>query len=505
MYDFKYKSGYLSALILLMRAMASPAQARIQANGASEQIDIGANAKLRGMTGRRWWILLAVVALIGGGYFFVNALLPATRFIYGLAPVGLNEALLLTRRNESDATYFWAQLVKDDGSVAWSREVTPLHTREALGFTGVAASADRIVLLGEREGTTVVKALARGDGEPQWETALAQGESNHIGPMLIIDGPRVYALHGIGEQRYETLTALALSDGAVLWTLDPAVEKHRPRLHFALIEPGRLLVSDASATGAVEYDGATGRVVRTLPLHSKCDTPRTIIGDRIGAVVVMPRAGRAVEPVHLTGAGRGALTGPCGERGDDVIIGQSTGDGSTNIGLARVDGRSGDVRWRLDFGRRMFGEAIRGNGQLPRFLPLVVFGSELADGPILTQVVVVDLDAGSIVSRNPVSEHMLPFVTAGRGYVMAPFARVMFALDPETGALASATRLDGTSGNDVRAEDFRFGRLWLIGKNFGRPSELGWAVLDLESARPLHLNGGLGAVDVTARGWPQER
>lgn len=458
------------------------------------------------MTRKRWWILFAVVALVGAGYLFVRALTPATRFIYGWAPVGPDEALLLTRRNENDATYFWVQLVKDDGNVAWSREVTPFETSEALGFTSVAASADQIVLLGERGGTTVVKALARGDGEPQWETALAQGESLYIGPQLIIDGLRVYVLHdvGAGEQRDETLTALALSDGAVLWTLAPSLQKYGRMLRFALLEPGRLLVSGASADGAVEYDGVTGRVVRTLPLDPICETPRTIIGRRNGALVVMPRVGREAEPVHLTGAARVRASGLCGERGDDVIIGQATGDDFA-IGLARVDGRSGEVRWQLDLGRWIVGEAVQGNGQLPRFLPLVVFGSQVADGPILTQVVIVDLDTGSIVSRNPVSEHMRPFVTAGRGYVMAPFARVMFALDPETGALASATRLDGTSDNDVRAEDFRFGRLWLAGRNWGGPSELGWAVLDLESARPLHLHGGLSAVDVTARGWAQRR
>jgi len=458
------------------------------------------------MTRKRWWILLAIVATVSAGDLLVLALTPATRFIYGSTPVGPDEALLLTRRNEDNATFFWVQLVKDDGIVAWSREVTPFETNEALGFTSVAASADQIVLLGERGGTTVMKALARGDGEPQWETALAQAESLYIGPQLIIDGPRVYVLHdvGAGEQRDETVTALALSDGAVLWTLAPSVEKYRRMLSFALLEPGRLLVSRGSRTGAVECDGASGRVVRTLPLDPMCDTPRTIIGSRNGALVVMPRVGREAEPVHLTGAARVLASGPCGERGDDVIIGQATGD-DLAIGLARVDGRSGEVRWQLDLGRWILGEAVQGDGQLPRFLPLVVFGSQVADGPIVTQVVIVDLDAGIIVSRTPVSEHMVPFVTAERGYLMAPFARVMFALDPATGALASATRLSGTSGIDVRAEDFRFGRLWLTGMDWGGPSGLGWAVLDLESARPLHLHGGLSAMDVTARGWAQGR
>lgn len=75
---------------------------------------------------------LALAALAVGAYLVVDALAPPTRFSYGVYPVSEREAILLTRRNEDDATSFWVQLVSDDGALRWVHETTPLEVEEAL-------------------------------------------------------------------------------------------------------------------------------------------------------------------------------------------------------------------------------------------------------------------------------------------------------------------------------------------------------------------------------------
>jgi hypothetical protein len=58
--------------------------------------------------GRRLRIALLAVAIVAvvavALWLLVRSLFPATRFIYGLASIGADEAVLLTRRNEDSAT-----------------------------------------------------------------------------------------------------------------------------------------------------------------------------------------------------------------------------------------------------------------------------------------------------------------------------------------------------------------------------------------------------------------
>lgn len=458
---------------------------------------------------------LLLVVLVGLGLAVVGLvwrLMPATRFVYGLSPIGRDEAVLLTRRNEDDATHFWVQLVREDGAVAWSTETSPLAVREALGFSGVAASDGRVVLLGEREQAAVVLTLGRSGGERLWERELSSAPQHRIGPLLVLDGPRIYALHDVvvGDRSDETITALALEDGEVLWTLAAPHPEAQPRgLDVALLGPGRLVVTQRATDEAIELDGQSGEARRSLPMRSQvCSTPRGIVGHDAHAVVWVPRpaAGGPEASPRVVALGpdvRPSHEGPCGARGDDLLIGAALGD--RDIGLVRVGVEDRTVRWALPLGDWSFQRSTSADGRLPRFLPMVVYGTQAEGGPMLHEVIVVDLDQGAIVSRNRVDDHRVAFVTAERAYVMGTFSHVLVALDPATGAIASATRFAATTGNDVHEEDYRFGRLWLFGMGWGRPAALSWAAVDLEGGEPPRVHGEIVAVDATASGWARPR
>jgi outer membrane protein assembly factor BamB len=458
------------------------------------------------MRRKSWLILLALGVSAAVVYLIVQAVTPATRFIYGLAPVSREEAVLLTRRNEDHATYFWAELVASDGTHRWSSELTPFETHDALGYSGVAATAELVLLLGARDASTVVMALARATGERVWETTVAAGTGpDRIGPTLVVDPPRLLVLHErvAGERRDETISALSLADGKTLWQLAPPAYPGGVRIDAELLGPGRLLMT--SPAGVVELATTDGSARRTLPVNwLRCATPRGIVTTDGLEVLLVPRpqAGEEVTDLRL-GIGadeRVALQGPCGERDGDLVLGPASGKG-VGIGLARLDPVSGAARWQLDLGKWISENAESADGRLPRFLPLYVFGSETEGGPILTQVVVVDLDRGTIVSRNPVEGNMQVFFTAERAYVLARSGGALHAIDPASGALGRVTRLARIDSDDVRAEDFRFGPLWMSGMSWGGPADLSWMVFDLERGEPLRLNGKVGASEVAGGGW----
>jgi hypothetical protein len=459
---------------------------------------------------RRTWAVLLVVAVGAlAAWLFVRAVVPATRFIYGLAPIGADEAILLTRRNEDDATYFWAQLSRGDGTVAWSTELSPFETYEALGFSGIAASDDRVVLLGTLGSTTTALGLDRATGEQLWQTEISAGLAEDIGTVLILDGPRVYALHGLIGRPPSTITALALADGSVLWTLDLAASfPGADMFQVASLGPDRLVITHSEGVGA-ELDGATGALRGPLPLRRiTCETRHGIIGSDGSNVVVLstPKSTDSkvsAQVVDLGGAGRPSREGPCGERDGDVIVGLSDPADDRAV-IVRLDPVAGSVRWRLRLEADWSTEVVSADGTLPQFLAVVVHGDD-PTGESSTRTIVVDLDAGAIVSQHPHDDHLVAFVTGERAYVMAVFRATVFALDPKTGGLASATRFAGTGGNDVRREDLRFGRLWLFGLGFGKPSALSWGTFDLASGAVSRVSGEVEPSDVTSSGWPTQR
>ena len=462
------------------------------------------------MNRRLVYRLLLVVALaILVVVVIVVAVVPAKRFVYGVAPLGPDSAILLTRHNDDTST-FWVQHVRADGTVLWSADQTPFWTDESLGFTSVLATEDTIILLGESgyssQAVTAVRAISRATGEPIWETPIATGEMHYIGTTLHLDGPRLYVIHThtVDERTTETLTALKLSDGKVLWTLPPVSEPSR--LHVTLVAPARLLVAGYGGR-AVELDGVTGQERAAPPLHYiSCLTPDHIVATYHGDLSLLVRAqpgedrAQAAAPNTVDLDVHFAPRSICGTYDGDLIHGVTKD--VIQLGLVRVDPASGAVRWRVWLpGRRLFEETHTADGRLPRFAPVTVFGSEVPDAPTVHELVIIDLETGAIVSVNPTPHLLTAFTTDDRGFAMAPYARTLFALDRATGALSKATRFPGLSANYAAAQDFRYGQLWMTGMGYARPGSLNWAVIDLATGGPLHLNGEAQAVDVTAEGW----
>jgi outer membrane protein assembly factor BamB len=428
------------------------------------------------------------------------AMIPSTRFAYGVAPIGEGEAILVTRRNEDHATYFWAQLVRRDGAVVWSAETSPVRADDALGFTGVVADETQVVLLGEREDKTAVLALERATGDRRWEVELGAGPPSVIADTLILDPPRVYALHDPPDGP-PTITALSLHDGSTSWSFEIDDAQHAAFYGggVALFAPGRLAVAGSFSDPGIELDGERGVVTGPLPMHRiGCETPTALVGFADDVAVRMQRPGPQgeVEPQRLSLRGaRGASGGPCGERADDVVV--VALDHGDRILPLRIDPSSGAARWMLDLGEGVVGDSVSRDGGLPRLLPIVVSRTHRDD----RRTVVVDLDTGEILGEHAHEDDRMVFVTADRAFVMGLSSPTVFALDPSTGALAWAGRFDGTIGDEARVQDFRFGELWLTGRGWGRPDALSWVVLDLASASVTAQHGEVAVTDVTASGW----
>ncbi len=451
-------------------------------------------------------LLVAIVVLIGLAAALVWWLTPPRRFIYGVAPIERDQAVLFTRRNEDRATYFWVELVGREGQAGWSTEVSPLEPSEALGFSGVVASRDLVVVLGHRERRTVVVGLDRKTGEVRWETTLPPAESvdSRIGPVLIADGSRVYAIHDarVGERSAEQITALSLDDGKLLWTLDGAA-KLGWLLRAWLLAPDRLFVTGDESRLGLELDGATGRVLRSVEMPSRgCVAPEGVIGFDGASVLFFPAADAALERIDLEAGFWPSSSAPCGVRGADLIVGLER-SGARELVLQRLERGTGKRLWSLPLGPRWIFEPTETlDGRLPRFLPVLLFGSEVEGGPVVKELVILDLDAGSVVERIRTEDQPVGFVTAERAFVWARIADVMAALDPETGRRARATALRAANLSDTRAEDYRFGQLWVAGTEWERPGALPWVAFDLATGAPARTNGQLSHSDVTARGWP---
>lgn len=457
---------------------------------------------------------VALAGLVGTATWVV--FVPTPRFIYGVAPLGADSALLLTRHN-NDTARFWVQRVQADGTIAWSVEQTPFHTDESLGNTAVLATDSLILLLGQTGETDplsqnfgdqiAVRAVSPTTGALQWETALGVGELYSAGPAFFWDGPRVYVLHPhrVGEGTIETVTALDLADGQILWTLPPATGFRL--LQLTLVAPARLLLAGVDGR-AVELDGTTGQEVASHALHRiSCATPDQIIANLQGDLVLMARA--SVDEAHAPTVLPADLVGPdtrfapsslCGAYQSDVVHGITRN--LSEVGLARVDPVSGAVRWQVWLpGSRIFDETLTADGRLPRFVPVTVYGNRAPDAPIERDVAVVDLETGNIVWTRAVTERFTTFVTAERAFAYAAYARALVALDASTGQVAQRWRVVGLGANDLAVQDFRDGRLWLTGWEYARPNALPWAVFDLATASPFYLNGEVDILQVAPTAW----
>ncbi|MGB1012847.1 MAG: PQQ-binding-like beta-propeller repeat protein [Nannocystaceae bacterium] len=438
-------------------------------------------------------VLLAVVGMLALGWWLAK---PKTRFTYGLQPVSQHSAILLTRHNAMDATYFWVEHVADDGKLLWSREVSPFQPADALDFSGIAANEDRIVLLGEGPGTTgKTIALSTKNGELLWETSIGAGSfSARIGRMLILDGSRAYVFleQIVDENMQRSISAISLDNGQILWSR--AIQEASPEYKPVLLAPGRLVVPSSNLQ-YTEIDGSTGKDLRDLPIERVgCEIPDGLLGYGGQELIAISRASTSAH-IALPNKARATWRGPCGIRrtpqaSDEYVLGTQS---STKTSIIKLPASGGTPVWQLELGNTSFEHFTSQTGVLPRFLPVIVATPEGND------ILVVDLDRGKLVSREPIPLGSSAFVGSERGYVLT-FDSHLYSLNPADGSLEQVMHLQGLSSRNVRSEDYQFGTLWLEAGGWATPDELPWVNLDVASGR-VWARPPVVLADQTARGW----
>ncbi|MGB1013014.1 MAG: PQQ-binding-like beta-propeller repeat protein [Nannocystaceae bacterium] len=445
----------------------------------------------------RFFLLFAILGLLVLSWWLLK---PEPRSVYGLQPISHDTAILLTRHHANDKTRFWVEHVASNGEQLWSKEISPVRTTEVIGRSGIAANEDLIVLLGESAPrSSVVMGLARTTGETLWETpidlmSLPADQMQPIDRLLHIDGPRVYVVFRHDASSVDTISAISLASGEILWSLpEENFERFRPRL----LEPGRLMLPSQPGR-YVEVDGATGKKRREYPLDRLgCQIPEGLVGYTREHVVLVSRTG-APTSLELANHVRPAWHGPCGIRptahGSDVIVGY--GGVGNPLGLARLPTSGGPPKWQLALTGEEFSPwGSTQNGIFPRFTAFSVRTPRSKH----TEIVVVDLDHGSIVSRHQVSWRPLVFNGPERAYVILHDS-YLHALNPTDGSLEKVTHLGLPPRFEVLPEDYTFGTLWLEGDGSHPPDQLPWVRIDLASGE-VHAQPSVQVSDHTADGW----
>jgi hypothetical protein len=447
--------------------------------------------------------IIVFVFVLGLAYLAWYLTRPLERFVYGLSPIDRDHAILLTRHNGDSETRFFVELVKADGEHLWTSETTPLSALEALGHSGVAADAERIYLLSDRnyDGHLAAIALDRKSGGRLWQHEVTPGPSTaRIGPMLFLSPERLLIVHPVGgEKPEETLTALDLKDGRVLWPSGTAERVVAKRVETASAGgPGRFVITnpdfDAPERSSRELDAATGRVLRGLPFFwHHCETPAGLLGMGREGLAFVPRTDSGLGlPLRLGESGRfrGLIHEPvCGLYRDIAVL--STRDPSRPEGSALLAGfnlSTGALLWRYDWSFVLsLQKSLDADGHLPRFYPVLYTAeSERADSQ---RLVVIDLATGT-----PVHEDDIP-VARGFGRVLATSDRG-FILDVRSGVLTPIDQTTGKPSIPVNVEplrsllhiaeaQLRFGRLWSFDRTFAAPDELPYGVLDLATLETL--------------------
>jgi hypothetical protein len=462
-------------------------------------------------------ITLGAVALVAAVVAFVVLSRAPDRFIYGLQPVSPNEAVLLTRRND-DTSRFFVAFVRSDGTLVWDTETTPFEAADALGYSGIAADAGQIFLIGQRDADIVVLALDRANGDIRWETVVAKGvRMERIGPSLLADAGRVIAIHtnapaapGADDPTLtETMTALAADTGARVWPVD-AAESPAPLNPRTVVAtgPGRLVWasldgrSDDSGSfvdNGIELDVVTGERRQQLPVFwDACMTPSGLIAFGLDETSFIPTAEAGLgQPRALVRSGTwriGGVGAPCGVHGGLAILGMAPGlpakDAPESRVLVAVDLATSQVRWTRTFdGRHAYGYFRATGGELPRMLPVVTIGEDREAGRTTWFVAVVDLTTGEIRAETPSAGHPNTLATPERAVIHDTAQGTLVSVDPFSGRLSAPVHIIGGGWRDIQAEDFRFGRLWLAADTWAGPSELPWGVIDVAAWRVVHTHG----------------
>ena len=420
---------------------------------------------------KRTLIVAAIVVALAVGLFFW--LQPATRFVYALTPIAFDEAVLLTRRNEDGASYFWVQLVKSDGTIRWSVELTPYETVEADGITAAVATAERVFLLGGSRGELVLSAFAREDGDRLWAKRIGQhGSIDSAGPSLVVDDARIFAMHDAGDSGV-TVTTLDFA-GRVLWS--HTASDYGIFIGSRIIEPGD--------SYSAELDRVTGNVARTRTMNDVVvrDVPLGVISTRGGRLTVLglDDIERGISLPRMVSLELSGMVG------DDLVVVFRDVHGSAPPEFARIRPTSGEVAWRLPLPSEDFARLIAPTQVLPRFTAIALGNRAL----------VVDLASGTVVAQQDFPFPPIALSSPKRSYILATRPEMLIGVDPDSGALQGALRIDRGKVDDLVAADIAFGRLWVAGDGWAEPDAIGFGVFDLDNASVVSERGELRFVPV---------
>lgn len=427
--------------------------------------------------------LLVVTALALVGISACSTPAPP-RFVIGVIATGPGEALLRSRGDDKpESDDFWLEPVDAGRSPRW-RVALPVDAASAVGFGGLAVADTQVIVLGRGPDGAIARALDRATGEQQWSVALpkiAEPDARPE-PSVVIDGPRALFLRGIAGQRATSIDAVALADGALLWTYHAGqFAEVRP------LAPGRLLVT--ANHGSVVIDGATGDVGETLDgVDVLCPLADGVLLNQGGDAAILTAA-----PVRTLPAIDRLLVASeewCGSRDGDVVVAMYPRDTSLESTAVRRAADTGQVRWTTPLGRRSLAKMVVVDGRLPRFLPVYLSGKFEDDA---RELAVLDLDDGRVVQRGAITERAQVFASAERAWVWVEDRGNLIAIDPATGAYAGAT---GFGAPSHAAEDVRFGELWLYSKKPGGHA-LPWATFDLATGKVLRHNGSITVGDAS--------
>ncbi len=344
------------------------------------------------------------------------------------------------------------EMWRHEHSLAWTQAspLARLQARPAMpDLRGVAVADDRLTAVlghgaltrqagGGFGGTTAVVCLRRDDGSLQWQATpdvlAGHGASGgeDFGDAYFHGTPAVYEdlvlvlirRHGAGNLAAEHLAALDLGDGAVRWIrhiASTAVHDralNRPPLGSLLVADGLAYVADhLGSVACVELNGrvrwlyAFSTLARDLAEGRALGLSGTAPW-RISAPVMLPGGLLAPLPAPSSGAilldpGEGRklrdVTGPLWHQpvlavavGEDVLL--------AGRSLARLDGRSLDVKWQTPLPEPMSGRPAAGAGWIAV--------------PLSQQILIVDARDGQVRARWP-SVEPGNVATIGEGIVLA--------------------------------------------------------------------------------------
>ena len=318
------------------------------------------------------------------------------------------------------------------------------------GVDSLGDSGEVFEVLGAAEGGEVLVGFDLDRGRVRWTTELGSSP---------IRGMRLRATRVIIEQ----------ADGVALADRDNGALERWPGAASPCVTADRMYAS----TGKQPGQGADGQAASNQLQVVGLDVAAS--GDsRVSAAIVAP--------AWLT------LAGPCGVRGDVLVVVVGQGDEAGEAGamsavvaLRRDALERGEIApvWRVDLGRSWSQDRVTRQapdrspmaGELTRFVPVLVGAPDV--------LVMVDVDTGRIAWQSPQRPSLRDarlMSAAGRHYLYQPGTRNLAVFDGDSGALHQAVILEGY--NEVTPYHIAGQRIWLSAGET-------WTVLDGATLRAI--------------------